>query len=164
MSFDFLSPIVVSPGSPRSYQPGRRVHGTPSGPWPFLEIDDEVDHSQLLAPQSRQQDDEQTHEWPRYPQSLFPNWTFSQQKKSGIARVIRRQGSAAKPCSVYKLDIREDGTFHSGGAPQNVGQSEGKDEFWNSLHEKVCFFASLNINLQCSLHMMFVFEHSLWTI
>ncbi|KAJ7593398.1 hypothetical protein C8J56DRAFT_497093 [Mycena floridula] len=144
MSFN-LYDINSELAPPRAQQPSHR-HATPSGPWPFLDIDDPVDAAQLSAPQPRRQEEQEEQEdWSGYPQSMFANWTYFQLKKSGIAKLTLDRYSAAKPCNVYKLDVWDDGSFHvdpeqdEWTIKDNHNDREGslktRQIFWNDLHD-----------------------------
>ncbi|KAJ3915835.1 hypothetical protein F5877DRAFT_47806 [Lentinula edodes] len=119
---------------PPRRKPPKHRHATPSGPWPFLDIDDEVDSTQLSSPPPQPKfDDEEEREnsygpvfdsrpyWSHYPQSQFANWTQWQQNKSGIARVVNRRLPLPEDCRIFKLDIWSDGIFRA----DNVRSEEG---------------------------------------
>ncbi|KAJ3534834.1 hypothetical protein NMY22_g6750 [Coprinellus aureogranulatus] len=116
---------------PRNHAPSYR-HGTPSGPWPFVDIDDEVDPKRIEDPDSHLPMSgapcphfmlrDQEFCWCKYPQALFPNWTKRQQKKSKIRRVIEKAGGR---CLVYYVDVRNNGIFVSSGA-REVDDSDSK--------------------------------------
>ncbi|EAU87069.2 hypothetical protein CC1G_11249 [Coprinopsis cinerea okayama7 len=120
-------------------------HGTPSGPWPFLDIDDEVDPKRIEDPDSHIPMSAEpcvhhinlTQEfcWCKYPQSLYPNWTVRQQRKSRILKVIKRK--ERQRCIVYYIDVRDDGVFVPS-APREVDESVSKqDAQWHVMtHER----------------------------
>lgn len=96
--------------------PPSHRHGSPSGPWPFLDVEDEIDTERLgqappLAP-ARVCDHQDANTckncWTGYPQSLFPNWTNAQQKKSRISKIVGRSQNA---CTIHYVDVAEDGLF-----------------------------------------------------
>ncbi|KDR73117.1 hypothetical protein GALMADRAFT_142267 [Galerina marginata CBS 339.88] len=111
---------------PRVPPPSHR-HGAPSGPWPFLDIDDEVDPDRIADPNShlplsatpcshlQTTSPPQDFCWCKYPQSLYPNWTRRQQKKSRIAKVVDRdkdgRGNSTGESILRYLDVMEDGRF-----------------------------------------------------
>ncbi|KAJ7123444.1 hypothetical protein C8R44DRAFT_917528 [Mycena epipterygia] len=106
-------------------------HGAPSGPWPFLDLDSELAHP-------RQSDAlEQSHEsdWSKYPQSLFPNWTSAQQLKSGIKQVVSRVSQ--EPCTIYHVNVWENGTFTRGEDRVVTGTDANKAEYWGKLQEQM---------------------------
>ncbi|KAL0573926.1 hypothetical protein V5O48_008023 [Marasmius crinis-equi] len=127
--------------TPRKQPPSHR-HATPSGPWPFLDVSDEVDCQQLLKPPPQPQvdvddDADRSAEWKGYPQAQFANWTAHQQDKSGIAKVVKRKGS--EQCRVYKVDVWADGTFHQEEDPEWVVKSNEEatvERFWDNLQQK----------------------------
>ena len=55
--------------------------------------------------------------WCKYPQSMYPNWTPRQQKKSKIKKVI---DSSRGRCLVYYVDVGSNGRFQSAGASRRV--------------------------------------------
>ncbi|KAF8874421.1 hypothetical protein BD779DRAFT_1566722 [Infundibulicybe gibba] len=122
---------------PRIPMPSHR-HGSPSGPWPFLDLDTEVDPDQLenggpaVPTMTCKHTDPRRCNgcWSQYPQSLFPNWTPSQQRKSRISKVVERPPT--DPCTVYYVDVLENGTF--AGAKNETITNETKDAFWQVMH------------------------------
>ncbi|KAH6876668.1 hypothetical protein BKA70DRAFT_236124 [Coprinopsis sp. MPI-PUGE-AT-0042] len=95
-------------------------HGTPSGPWPFLDTGDEVDEGRLEDPESHQpfsvracaHYNAPTQEgpcWCKYPQSKYPNWTKAQQKKSRILHYLKK--AKHQRWRAYYVDVQEDGVF-----------------------------------------------------
>ncbi|KAF8625330.1 hypothetical protein AX17_006872 [Amanita inopinata Kibby_2008] len=86
----------------------RYRHATPSGPWPFLDLRDKIpkepiqrrldnnkcNHLETIADCSACLGD--------YPQSLFPNWTVFQQKKSGIYDIKRLN----HPCVLRYVEMQ----------------------------------------------------------
>jgi hypothetical protein len=104
---------------------------------------------------------------------LFPNWTRTQQKKSGILKALKDPQSrpnvgtttprpVQETCTVYTVDVWEDGTFHSetdfpdgskeaanmrmdvdydSSDPQRTAES--RDKLWRALNEPVCILTSL---------------------
>ena len=111
--------------------------GTP-GPWPFLDLGDEVRANQASFPKhasnpfDHQLPDQPPEDsgptvptnicdhsdpekcnscWTGYPQSLFPNWTLSQQKRSLISQTIERSSD----CTILYVDVAENGRFSVSG-------------------------------------------------
>lgn len=143
---------------PRTSRPTHR-HGAPSGtknlstettiriwtfltgPWPFIDIDDELPNSDSstrisepplsAGPCRHSSGSFQEICWCRYPQSLFPNWTPRQQKKGRIKKVIETLGKSA----LHYLDIMQDGAF------MNAGMREvsmvNQDEHWAAIQSEV---------------------------
>ncbi|KAF5391130.1 hypothetical protein D9757_003021 [Collybiopsis confluens] len=150
MSYDRNLLHPLHPALPPRRKAPKHRHATPSGPWPFLDLTDEVDQSQLIdpPPQPTFDDHEPTSSWQNYPASKFPNWTLSQQTKSGLAKLINRRHPMPESCKVYSLDIsaEEDHVvFHADTLEGKVVKSgplaaqavrESTDSFWNALSEK----------------------------
>ncbi|KAK0210766.1 hypothetical protein DFS33DRAFT_320355 [Desarmillaria ectypa] len=113
-------------------------HGTPSGPWPFIDLEDPIDPGQLSTEVTPRQ---QTHEsdteypfnneaddWRLYPHSLFPNWTRSQQRKSGIRDIIdpQRRSQGDHEGRFHAKTSREPGWVVR-------GDTDSINRFWNAL-------------------------------
>jgi len=89
-------------------------------------------------------------QWSGYPQLQFGNWTPLQQRKSGISSLVERRPALLESCSVYQIDICEDGTFHDthegsamvvkSGDPTSGEVQQTTEEFWKSLQELVCWY------------------------
>jgi hypothetical protein len=99
---------------------------------------------------------------------LFPNWAETQQKKSGIFKALKDPQSRhhvgtttpelepiREMCTVYTVDVYEDGTFHSAadfpdGSREaanmrmdvDYDSAESRDKFWRALNEPVRILAS----------------------
>ena len=71
--------------------------------------------------------------WCKYPQSLFPNWTSRQQKKSKISEVVDKSTGL---CTVHYVDVQQDGKFVSAGAHEV--QESNVDEYWGVILQGVC--------------------------
>lgn len=112
-------------------------HAAPSAPWPWIDIEDgtrniptyvllvhfpltrysyilEVDPVQLSSPLSPVPEP-CLHEscggcWRGYPQSLYPNWTPNQVKKSQIEKAVKHYRRHV-PCIIHQVDVNEDGIF-----------------------------------------------------
>ncbi|KAF8218269.1 hypothetical protein K438DRAFT_1556156 [Mycena galopus ATCC 62051] len=117
---------------PRIPQPSHR-HGAPSGPWPFLDLDSEVKQIDLdlLSDPRRKPTAEQQH-WSKYPQSLYPNWTPAQQRKSGITKIVER---VRERCTIHPVHVWDTGIFTR--EEDQVVKEDNHDEYWEKLHEKV---------------------------
>ncbi|KAF8908206.1 hypothetical protein CPB84DRAFT_1813404 [Gymnopilus junonius] len=111
------------------------------GPWPFLDLGDEVDPARIEDPDSHlpmsaspcehAQARNQEFCWCKYPQALYPNWTPRQQKKSGISRIVESRKSDT--CTLYYLDVMEDGIFRNPGE-RNVNDRT-QDKQWLAIQE-----------------------------
>ncbi|KAJ7248211.1 hypothetical protein B0H12DRAFT_1123639 [Mycena haematopus] len=113
---------------PRIPQPSHR-HGAPCGPWPFLDLDSEIDLELLANP--RPPTTEQQH-WSKYPQSLYPNWTPAQQRKSGITKIVER---VRERCTIHHVHVRETGVFSL--EEDHVVEADNPDSYWKKLHQEV---------------------------
>lgn len=109
-------------------------HAAPSAPWPWVDIQDDgecpkkiavlsflsptlrhaVDHKQLETsePSVPSPCDHQGCDncWKDYPQSLFPNWTPAQIKKSKIGIAIQDYPRDV-PCVIHHVDVDDNGHF-----------------------------------------------------
>ncbi|TFK31606.1 hypothetical protein BDQ12DRAFT_707942 [Crucibulum laeve] len=137
-----INPRQQSSAMPPRVPPPSHRHGTPSGPWPWLDIETEVDHDQLASPGSPVPDSgfPCTHFlsrsvgggcWCGYPQSLFANWTPTQQKKSKIRKVVEK---SIDTCTVYHLDVLKDGNFMRQGYSEV--KENNKESHWRSITEE----------------------------
>ncbi|KAJ7083656.1 hypothetical protein B0H15DRAFT_850296 [Mycena belliarum] len=113
---------------PRVPQPSHR-HGAPSGPWPFLDLDSEIDSEQLANPPQTLVAHLKNPDWTKYPQALYPNWTPAQQQKSGITRVLSHV--SREPCIIRRVNVCDSGLF----TPDEDLEvtEENKNEFWEKL-------------------------------
>jgi hypothetical protein len=77
-------------------------HATPSGPWPWMDLEsEETNHPPRISP-CNHQNCEICPLWLGYPQSHFPNWTPDQVIRCKIAPAITgRQQS----CRIYHVDV-----------------------------------------------------------
>ncbi|KAF9462507.1 hypothetical protein BDZ94DRAFT_1322516 [Collybia nuda] len=124
---------------PRVPAPSHR-HGTPSGPWPFLDLDDQIDQAQLATSGPPVPTNVCDHLdaakckgcWSGYPQSLFPNWTRGQQKKSRISKIVSRPFDH-RDCVIHYVDIAEDGNF-AATEDLSVGDAN-KDAHWDFMRQ-----------------------------
>ncbi|KAF9473382.1 hypothetical protein BDN70DRAFT_867464 [Pholiota conissans] len=111
-----------TPSVPTKVPTPRHRHAAPSAPWPFVDIEDEVDPNRIEDPDSHlvlsaaacdhKQTPEQEVCWCKYPQSLYPNWTPRQQKKAKLTKVLEKR---MERCTVHYLDVNKDGTFVDAG-------------------------------------------------
>ncbi|KAF8902609.1 hypothetical protein CPB84DRAFT_1678779 [Gymnopilus junonius] len=113
-------------------------HAAPSAPWPWVDLEDEVDKAQLECP-SPPIPPPCDHKncggcWKGYPQSRFPNWTKRQVIKSKIYSAIRDY-SREKDCICHRVDVDSNGFFTN---PGPIIASHGEEnQVWNELiHEE----------------------------
>ncbi|KAK2462780.1 hypothetical protein APHAL10511_005171 [Amanita phalloides] len=116
----------------------RYRHATPSGPWPFLDLRDDVPTEQI-EPRPKQGTCKHLVEVVKcneclngYPQSLFPNWTSKQQVKSGIDTVAGRR----HPCTLLHVEMSIDQNGASFSTPGTICVNETNcEEAANNLRE-----------------------------
>ncbi|KAE9402242.1 hypothetical protein BT96DRAFT_918423 [Gymnopus androsaceus JB14] len=164
MSFDlntFGAIQAHASALPPRRKPPKHRHATPSGPWPFLDLDEKIDPESLSSPPPQPNFDQEPEiginhagsdsrsYWSHYPESQFANWTQWQQNKSGIAKLVNRRVPLADHCRIFKIHIDSNGIFHA----DNLGSEEGDyivksgvvgsrdvsesiDNFWQVLGEK----------------------------
>ncbi|KAF8892914.1 hypothetical protein BD779DRAFT_1436236 [Infundibulicybe gibba] len=105
-------------------------HAAPSAPWPWVDLEDEVDPGQLDTPLPPVPPpcDHQTCGgcWKGYPKSRFPNWTPRQVDKSKITDAIHRN----VPCTIYSVDVDNEGIFTKSGEPLVVN-SANVPQIWD---------------------------------
>ncbi|GLB41162.1 putative corA-like Mg2+ transporter protein [Lyophyllum shimeji] len=135
--FRSAMPSIPQGLPPRIPAPSHR-HGAPSGPWPFLDIDDRIDPEKLKnnepspPPQVCDHLDAEKCKgcWSGYPQSLFPNWTPSQQRRSRISKIVEKR---TETCIIRYVDVAENGEFHtSRELPVTYGNKDAHWEFMRS--------------------------------
>jgi hypothetical protein len=106
-------------------------HAMPSGPWPWTDIGTKDGPSSPANLSCQHKDCDDCATWLNYPQSLFPNWTTEQVRRSGMLVKSGQQDH----CQMYTLDIEENGDFqHLEEIP--VVKDREKD-LWDFLHEEV---------------------------
>lgn len=124
---------------PRIPAPSYR-HASPSGPWPWMNIDSEPesDAIQLATPQPPHATSKCSHTnedcdrcWSQYPQSLFPNWTAAQVRRSGLKGKV----AGTHTCVVHHVDVDNDGQFSD--TERHTALHERIDEFWDLMQRKV---------------------------
>jgi hypothetical protein len=110
-------------------------HATPSGPWPWMDLESpETNHPLLVKPCG--------HEhcgicirWLKYPQSHFPNWTPDQVTRCQIASAI---SDRQHDCTVYHVDVADDqGKFQLASEKGNLVTKKNQREFWKWLQRDV---------------------------
>ncbi|PBK90741.1 hypothetical protein ARMGADRAFT_1082467 [Armillaria gallica] len=114
--------------------PPSHRHSGPSIPWPWINLNDEVDGEQLkseappIPPPCNHVNCNGC--WKRYPQSRFPNWSPSQVKRSGILDVIENYNRNI-PCTIHRVDVDDRGYFTDPGKYEITEQT--KDASWEFL-------------------------------
>ncbi|KAF8181582.1 hypothetical protein BJ912DRAFT_979394 [Pholiota molesta] len=116
-------------------------HAAPSTPWPFVDIDDEVDPSRIQDPDSHivlsaaacdhKQTPDQEVCWCKYPQSFYPNWTPRQQKKAKLTKILERR---MERCTIHYLDVNQDGSFVDAGTREVTDRTV--DSHWKAIQEE----------------------------
>ncbi|KAJ7026129.1 hypothetical protein C8F04DRAFT_1126221 [Mycena alexandri] len=111
---------------PRIPQPSHR-HGAPSGPWPFLDLDSEIDPTLLANPQRRPTEEQQHCIHNRSTQI----GSAIQQIRSGITKVVNRV--SPEHCTIHHVNVLEDGTFAK--EEDAVVTEDNKTKYWESLQK-----------------------------
>ncbi|KAJ7715723.1 hypothetical protein DFH07DRAFT_974106 [Mycena maculata] len=124
---------MMPPPIPR---PSHR-HGAPSGPWPYLDLDSEEYPVQLANPQKPLITGSGKSDWSKYPQSLYPNWTPAQQKKSGISKVINGGDThvSRESCTIHHVNVLANGIFTPDA--DHVVTDDTKEEYWKELLDEL---------------------------
>lgn len=133
--------------------PPSHRHAAPSAPWPWVDIQDdgesrkftvyfsfhqrqEVDRRQLESskpPVPSQCDHKDCNNcWKEYPQSLFPNWTAAQVKKSKIIVAIKDYRRDV-PCIIHHVDVDDKGCFRDAG--KHIAKESTIKESWDAIVE-----------------------------
>ena len=106
-------------------------HAAPCGPWPWINIDDEIP----LFQEASRKPHQCPHPvgkcegcWALYPQSLFPNWTPGQVERSRMKSIFT---AATQNCLIHRVEVADDGTFYDPGSLR----ASGDEEFWKILQE-----------------------------
>lgn len=114
-------------------------HAAPSAPWPWVDLEDEVDRTQLEnsappIPAFCSHDASCNNCWDKYPQSRFPNWTYKQVVKSKIQRAITSYDTS-QPCILHRVDIDSNGLFTN--VEPITAEVGNENEVWQQLvHEQ----------------------------
>ncbi|KAI3608815.1 hypothetical protein WG66_003813 [Moniliophthora roreri] len=114
--------------------PPSHRHSGPSAPWPWINLHDEIDATQLASPLPPIPE-LCKHEdcggcWIGYPQSRFPNWTPSQVRRSRIHKAITEYRHEI-PCKIYSVNVDTKGYFTDAG--EQLVSAENQDEYWDFL-------------------------------
>ncbi|KAF8993178.1 hypothetical protein BDQ17DRAFT_1401673 [Cyathus striatus] len=113
-------------------------HAAPSAPWPWMDIDDTVDDTQLdtkSPPIPKHCDHSECAGkcWKEYPKSCFPNWTEKQVKRSNIWDAIKNYDTK-KVCIIYHVDVNEEGRFANAAALKTINSDP--DDTWKKFMEQ----------------------------
>ncbi|KAF9007638.1 hypothetical protein BDQ17DRAFT_1351039 [Cyathus striatus] len=105
-------------------------HASPSGPWPWADLieDMAVGSSDLRSSSPKNAEDLEENTWTKYPTIPYKNWTYRQIQRSGIGKTLAINHDQPG-CNVYQIDIRENGQF-SEPAVHSVTEKT-KYEFWD---------------------------------
>ncbi|KAF8958968.1 hypothetical protein BDZ97DRAFT_1430263 [Flammula alnicola] len=114
-------------------------HASPSAPWPWVDLQDEIDREQLekiMEPIPPPCDHKYCGGcWKEYPQSRFPNWTKRQVQKSKIADAIANVYSDySNPCTLYQVDVGTNGYFTNSGTI--VAKDGDERDTWERMIEE----------------------------
>ena len=111
-------------------------HATPSGPWPWMDLESEETNRPPRILPCQHENCDTCPQWLGYPQSHFPNWTPDQVLRCKILPAITER---QHDCKIYHIDIRnERGKF----APCDENNEllvtkTNERELWNWLQIKV---------------------------
>ncbi|KAF9474032.1 hypothetical protein BDN70DRAFT_885294 [Pholiota conissans] len=123
--------------SKRVAPPSHR-HAAPSAPWPWIDIEDEVDPVQLSSPLPPVPEPCNHKDcggcWRGYPQSLYPNWTPRQVQKSKISDAITSYDHSTS-CVIHQVDVTEEGLFHVPNPGHITSSDNIVDETWEQLKD-----------------------------
>ncbi|KAF8157287.1 hypothetical protein BJ912DRAFT_1035868 [Pholiota molesta] len=109
-------------------------HASPSAPWPWVDLEDDVDRKQLESPLPPIPPICDHNDcggcYTGYPQSRFPNWTYRQVLKSKIYAAIHDY-DREKTCTLHRVDVDSNGLFTN---PGPIVASPGQDAvIWDQL-------------------------------
>ncbi|KAF5350704.1 hypothetical protein D9756_008754 [Leucocoprinus leucothites] len=125
------------PRGPTLSSPSYR-HAAPSAPWPWVDIDDDVDINEdqkalmdaggpTIPPICTHEDCDNC--WKGYPQSRYPNWTCAQVNKSKISEAIKRPQD--EDCLSRYVDVDDKGHFNT--AKKLVAKPGMAEDTWKML-------------------------------
>ncbi|PPQ91004.1 hypothetical protein CVT25_013929 [Psilocybe cyanescens] len=121
-------------------------HAAPSGPWPWFDlVDDDAPFPIVPSAFDYSKDspnpekDSRVHNWRRYPELFFPNWTQYRLARSGIAAVIGHRSD--RHSVLYHIDVDRDGHFSQPG--QHLVTNENEEEFWEMMTVRITFVKML---------------------
>lgn len=116
---------------PKRPTPSHR-NACPSGPWPWLDIDEEIDDDEL-SPVTPFPLRRPTLKWEGYPKNLYPNWSDQAVERSGIKRTISSEDDGV--CTIFNVDVLDTGKFKRPG--ELFIRDENKGELWDILKTDV---------------------------
>lgn len=133
-------------------------HAAPCGPWPWVDLDDEIQPASLQAPGNVPKCPHPTGQcvgcWAGYPQCLFPNWTAAQVLQSKMFS----HPAKSDLCVIYRVEVTDDGKCYDPGSLR----AQGEDGFWKLLQDSVGTFPSAFLKVLMrtfrDAQRMFVFE------
>ena len=102
-------------------------HGQPSGPYPWLDIDQDPDPTIRKTPYDK-------YDWTNYPESRFPNWKPRQVKNSRMKERI-----SDRPCVIRYVNVDHNVNFtieRQTQFPSDGHTPEQADEFWKMIRDK----------------------------
>lgn len=147
-------------------------HASPSGPWPWRDLDYDNDDNDFsrCSPEIVRGALPCPHTkgecagfpcWTLYPQSLFPNWTPGQVKRSQIIEMDAR----SQYCRLYIADVDEEARFTVPG--KIVVGTENFEDHTNLMQIKACccvaFLSLKGLMMLHSVRTEHSFERCLWT-
>ncbi|KAK0190526.1 hypothetical protein F5146DRAFT_557424 [Armillaria mellea] len=114
--------------------PPSHRHSGPSVPWPWININDEVELLRSEAPPIPVPCNHVNCNecWKSYPRSRFPNWGDSQVSISGIGDAINEYNHNV-PCTIHYVDVDDRGYFKDSEKYEVTEQTKG--DFWELLVE-----------------------------
>ncbi|KAH7929174.1 hypothetical protein BV22DRAFT_1125947 [Leucogyrophana mollusca] len=132
-----------SHGVPSPTPAPRYRHAEPSGPWPWVDFNadlDTVDPGVESSPptnsdlgsvniESATSEEIPDERWKEYPQNLFPNWTTEQVKRSKILT----SSPDTEDCCTYRVDVLSNGTFKDCPLPKG---KHNKEDTWKLVQAK----------------------------
>ncbi|KAG6379661.1 hypothetical protein JVT61DRAFT_10181 [Boletus reticuloceps] len=101
-------------------------HAAPSAPWPWMKFD--VDSSKVQPVSPSLSGDSK---WCRYPQSLFPNWTWDQVNRSQMLTKC----SDNELSTIFKIGVFDDGSFDQHIETHTIDRDDATDVqmYWDFL-------------------------------
>ncbi|GJJ08745.1 hypothetical protein Clacol_002964 [Clathrus columnatus] len=138
------TPNGIRPGLPHLYSLfsvqkrtlSKHRHATPSGPWPWTDLDDEIDpETQATIPKARHVCPHEKNNcegcWTGYPQLFYPNWTPPQVQRCGISGV---DPNPIGDCGIHYVDVDQMGHFS---IPKSLEKNKDDEIFWRDIQKAV---------------------------